>query len=313
MTATLPGLRPATLEEAREHCATLARSHYENFTVVSSFFPKAKRQDMFNVYAFCRYSDDLGDEELGQGDRVEALDAWDQEIDRMFAGEPRHPILVALQETCARYSIPPKPLHDLVAAFRMDQTTTRWRDFDHLRHYCRHSADPVGRLVLYVFEEAREETFALSDETCTGLQLANFWQDVCPDLLERDRIYIPQDSLARFGVSEDEIRASCAAKRFVGLRGERPDDEKWRALMKFEVDRARGFFERGSGLLPLVRPELRVDLELFGRGGAAILDAVERQGYDVFVRRPKLSKGKKAWLVLKALVKLKLSRIARRS
>ncbi len=307
MTATLPDLRPATPEQARAYCAALARSHYENFTVVSAFFPKAKRQDMFNVYAFCRYSDDLGDEDIGQGDRVEALVQWDAEIDRMAAGEPRHPILVALRETCERYAIPPKLLHDLVAAFRMDQTTTRWPTFVDLRHYCRHSADPVGRLVLHVFEEAREETFLLSDETCTGLQLANFWQDVRPDLLERDRIYIPGEDLQKFEIAEAEIRGAMAAGAPPALR------ERWRALMKFEVERARGYFERGFALLPLVRPYLRIDLELFGRGGVAILDAIVRQDYDVLARRPKLSRGKKAWLVLKALLKLKLSRIARRS
>ena len=308
MTATLPGLKTVTIEQARGICADLARSHYENFTVVSAFFPKAKRQDMFNVYAFCRYSDDLGDEELGQGDRVEALDQWDVEVDRMFAGEPRHPILVALAETCARYRIPAKPLHDLVAAFRMDQTRPRWATFDDVLFYCRHSANPVGRLVLYVFEEARDETFALSDETCTGLQLANFWQDVRPDLLERDRIYIPQDSLARAGVTEEEVRAWAVASALPAERA-----EAWRALMKLEVDRARGYFDRGFGLLPLVRRDLRIDLELFGRGGTAILDAIERQRYDVFRKRPRISKGKKAWLVLKALLKLKLSGIARGS
>lgn len=307
MTATLPDLRPATPDEARAYCAALARSHYENFTVVSAFFPKSKRQDMFNVYAFCRYSDDLGDEDMGQGDRVEALDQWDEEIDRMFAGEPRHPILVALRETCTRYGIPGKLLHDLVAAFRMDQTQTRWPTFADLRHYCRHSADPVGRLVLHVFEEAREETFLLSDETCTGLQLANFWQDVRPDLLERDRIYIPLEDLQRFALTEAGLRDAVAAGAPAAGRA------RWRALMQFEVERARGYFERGFALLPLVRPELRIDLELFGRGGLAILDAIERQDFEVLARRPRLSKGKKAWLVLKALLKLKLSRIARKS
>lgn len=299
-TSCLPDLGSTTVEEARRYCASLARTHYENFTVVSSFFPKPKRQDMYNVYAFCRFSDDLGDEEMGQGDRVAALDQWDREIDRMFAGEPRHPILVALGETVARYGIPAKLFHDLVHAFRMDQRRTRFASFDEVRHYCRHSADPVGRLVLHVFEEAREETFRLSDETCTGLQLANFWQDVKPDLEERDRIYFPQDSLARFGVTEGQLRKGLC-------------DENFRALMRFEVERARGYFERGFGLLPLVKPDLRIDLELFGRGGLAILDAIERQGYDVLRRRPRLSKGRKAWLVLKALVKLKMSRFARRS
>jgi squalene synthase HpnC len=287
-----------TIEEARAFCEKLARSHYENFSVVTSFFPKAKRQDMFNVYAFCRYSDDLGDEEMGQGDRVQALDAWDREIDAMYAGAPIHPILVALAETAARYSIPAKELHDLVAAFRMDQTRPRWETFEDVLFYCRHSANPVGHLVLYVFEEAREETFRLADETCTGLQLANFWQDVKPDLVERDRIYLPLEDLRRHGVDEAQLRDGRC-------------DDAFRALMKFEVDRARGYFERGFALLPLVRRELRIDLELFGRGGVAILDAIERQRYDVLARRPKLSKGTKVWLLLKALLKLKLSRIAR--
>jgi squalene synthase HpnC len=282
-----------SLDEARAYCARLARSHYENFSVVSAFFPRKKRQDMFNVYAFCRHSDDLGDEDMGQGDRVAALDAWDGEIDAMVAGAPRHPILVALRDTVERYAIPPKLLHDLVAAFRMDQTRKRWETFEDLRHYCRHSADPVGRIVLHVFEEAREETFRLSDETCTGLQLANFWQDVRRDFEDNGRVYLPLEDLRRFGYTEADLAAGVV-------------DNRWRALMAFEVDRARAFFERGLGLLPLVRRELRVDLELFSQGGLAILSAIERQGYDVFTARPKLSKGKKAWLVLRALLQLKL-------
>jgi len=310
-TSRVPGLEVLPLAEARERCAALARSHYENFTVVSAFFPESKRQDMFHVYAFCRFSDDLGDEEMGQGDKLGALALWDEEIDRMAAGEARHPILTALAETVKRYAIPVKLLHDLVAAFRMDQTTTRWPDFDAIRHYCRHSADPVGRLVLHVFDEAREETFRLSDETCTGLQLANFWQDVRPDLLLRDRIYLPQDSLARFGIFEAEVHDGVArgGARMLG----KAFHERWRALMEHEVARARGFFERGFGLLPLVREDLRIDLELFGKGGTAILDAIVKQDYDVLARRPRLGKGKKAWLVLKAFLKLKLSRTARSS
>ncbi len=290
MTATFG--RAVSLPEARRYCERLARSHYENFTVVSAFFPRAKRQDMYNVYAFCRHSDDLGDEEMGQGDRLAALEAWDREIDAMLAGEARHPILVALRETVERYGIPGKLFHDLIAAFKMDQTIRRWETFGDLRHYCRHSADPVGRIVLYVFEEAREETFRLADETCTGLQLANFWQDVWRDF-QIGRVYIPQEDLRRFDYTEADLAA-------------RVVDERWRALMRFEVERARGYFERGFALLPLVRRELRIDLDLFGRGGLAVLDAIERRGYDVLTRRPALSKAKKAWLVLRALARLKL-------
>lgn len=292
-----------TLAEARAYCERLARSHYENFTVVSAFFPKARRQDMYNVYAYCRYSDDLGDEELGQGDRHAALEAWRGEVRRLYeggggvgagadAGAVRHPILVALRETIDRYAIPAAPFEDLITAFQMDQRRPRWETFDDLRHYCRHSADPVGRLVLHVFEEARPETFALSDQTCTGLQLANFWQDVKVDL-EKGRVYIPQEDLRRFEYTEKDLAAGVV-------------DDRWRALMGFEVERARGFFREGLKLLPLVRRELRVDLELFSRGGLSILDAIERGGYDVFRRRPSLGKPRKAWLVLRALVKLKL-------
>jgi squalene synthase HpnC len=288
----VPRDRAPSLAEANEWCRRVARAHYENFSVVSRFFPRKKRQDMFNVYAFCRYSDDLGDEDIGQGDRLAALARWDEEIDAMVAGEPRHPILVALRATVERYGIPAGLLHDLVEAFRMDQTHKRWETFEDLRRYCRHSANPVGRIVLHVFEEAREETFRLSDETCTGLQLANFWQDVRRDF-EIGRVYIPQEDLRRFGYEEAALARGVV-------------DGRWRALMAFEVDRARGFFERGLGLLPLVRRELRVDLELFSRGGLAILAAIERRGYDVFAARPTISKGKKAWLVLRALIKLKL-------
>jgi squalene synthase HpnC len=287
-----PADRRVTLEEARAYTERIARGHYENFSVVTAFFPRAKRQDMFNVYAFCRYSDDLGDEEMGQGDRVAALDAWDREIDAMLAGEPRHPILVALEDTTRRFAIPGKLYHDLVHAFRMDQKKTRFETFDEVRFYCRHSADPVGRLVLHVFEEAREETFLLSDETCTGLQLANFWQDVRRDL-EIGRVYLPQETLRKFSYTEEDLKKGVC-------------DDRWRSLLAFEVARARGFFERGLALLPLVNRALRVDLELFSRGGMAILDAIERRKFDVFTARPKLSKTQKAMLILRALVKLKL-------
>lgn len=279
--------------QARRYCETLARTHYENFTVVSAFFPKEKRQDMYNVYAFCRYSDDLGDEDVGQGDRLAALERWDAAVDEMYAGRARHPILVALRETVDRYAIPPAPFHDLIHAFKLDQTNKRWETFADVLHYCKHSANPVGRLVLHVFEEAREETFRLADETCTGLQLANFWQDVRRDYEDNGRIYIPQEDMRRFAYTEADLAAGVA-------------DDRWRALLSFEVDRARGFFERGFALLPLVRRELRVDLELFGRGGLAVLRAIERRRYDVFSKRPAISKRKKLWLVLRALLKLKL-------
>ncbi len=275
-------------EEARRYTERLARTHYENFTVVSWFLPRELRRHMFNIYAYCRWSDDLGDEIPDRAMALDALNWWRGELDACFDGRPGHPVFVALRETVTQFDIPAEPFHHLLDAFVQDQSIRRFRNYDEVEHYCRRSANPVGRLVLYLFGCRDKERQQLSDATCTALQLANFWQDVTVDW-EKDRVYLPQDEMGRFGVSDDHI----ARREFT---------PQFRDLMEFEVKRARRLFARGLPLVYMVPRRLRLDIELFTRGGEAILDRIEAQNYDVLSSRPALSKSFKAGLILQRLL-----------
>jgi len=266
--------RAYDLAEARAYCARLARSHYENFLVGSLFVPRDLRQHFYNVYAYCRISDDLGDETGGPDRALPLLDWWDEELHACYAGHPRHPVFVALAETNERFDIPMEPYSDLLSAFRQDQRVTRYATYGELLGYCRFSANPVGRLVLYLCGYRDPERQGYSDATCTALQLANFWQDVARDY-DIGRIYLPLDDMARFGVSEEDI----ASRRFT---------PEFAELLRFECERAQGLFAEGSRLLPLVDRRLRLDIEMFGRGGLEILRRIEAQGYDVLTRRPEI-------------------------
>ncbi|HTS04292.1 MAG TPA: squalene synthase HpnC [Candidatus Eisenbacteria bacterium] len=280
---------PATapdLADAREYCARLARSHYENFSVASWFLPKRLRQHFFNVYAYCRISDDLGDEVGDTQASLALLDQWQQELDACYDGSPRHPVFVALAETVRQFDIPQHEFSDLLTAFRQDQTVTRFETFDDVLHYCHYSANPVGHLVLYLCGYRDAERQALSDFTCTALQLANFWQDVSVDY-EKDRIYLPLEDLRRFGVSENDIANKQNTPAFC-------------SMLEFEVERARDWFHRGLPLVGKVDHELAIDLDLFSRGGLEILNAIEKQGYAVLGNRPAISKSRKLALVANA-------------
>ena len=281
----IPGSAP-TVEEAQEYCRRLARSHYENFSVATWFLPERLRQHFFNVYAYCRISDDLGDEIGNATLSLQLLDQWESELKACYDGSPQHPVFVALAETVRQFEIPKHEFSDLLTAFRQDQTTTRYATFVDLLGYCRNSANPVGHLVLYLCGYSDAERQELSDYTCTALQLANFWQDVSADYA-KGRIYLPLEDLRRFGVSEDEIRNLENTAAF-------------RAMMKFEVARAREWFAQGLPLAGKVRRELAVDLELFSRGGMEILNAIERQNYAVLGQRPVISKTRKLALVARA-------------
>jgi squalene synthase HpnC len=275
-----------TLDEARAYCRNLAESHYENFHVASWFLPKALRPHFHAIYAYCRISDDLGDEVGNPAQSLALLGAWGRELDACYEGRARHPVFVALRETIQARAIPKAPFADLLRAFAQDQTVTRYASRADLLEYCRFSAAPVGRLVLYACGEADAERFALSDATCAALQLANFWQDIPKDY-GKGRIYLPQDAMQRCHVGEDTIAGGVATPGF-------------RELLRGEVDFARSLFERGLPLIGLVGRELALDLELFSRGGLAILRAIERQDYDVLASRPALSKGTKLRLALRA-------------
>jgi len=274
-----------SLREAQEYCAQLARSHYENFSVATWFLPKRLRQHFYNVYAYCRISDDLGDEVGDPQQSLELFNQWEHELQACYAGAPRHPVFVALGQTVREFGIPQHEFSDLLIAFRQDQTITRFETFTHLLGYCKYSANPVGHLVLYLGGYNDAERQQLSDCTCTALQLANFWQDVVVDY-GKGRIYLPLEDLRRYGVSEQEIAGRRTTPQFI-------------ELMKFEVQRAREWFARGVPLVKKVSRELAVDIELFSRGGQEILNAVERQGFDVLAHRPIISRPRKLWLVLR--------------
>jgi len=275
-----------TLAEAQEYCRQLARTHYENFSVATWFLPTRLRQHFYNVYAYCRISDDLGDEVGDPSAALQLLDEWEAELNACYLGNPHHPVFVALTETIRKFQIPKETFADLLTAFRQDQTITRYPTFDDLLGYCRCSANPVGHLVLYVCGYRDAERQGLSDFTCTALQLANFWQDVSVDYA-KGRIYLPLEDLQKYGVGEAEIASQQNTAAFC-------------EMMRFEVERARDWFQRGLPLAEKVDRSLAIDIELFTRGGQEILNAIERQGYKVLGRRPVISRSRKLALVARA-------------
>ncbi|MEK9659332.1 MAG: squalene synthase HpnC [Chloroflexota bacterium] len=296
MAVTTTDPAPLPLAHAYARCAAIARGHYENFTVVSWLLPRRLRASFHTVYAFCRLTDDLGDE--ASGDRLAALDAWEAALGRALTGEPPalptgfpapdgDAVLTALADATARHGVPPELYARLIEANRMDQRTGRFATHADLLHYCEHSATPVGRMVLALAGEANEANCALSDATCTALQLANFWQDVARDHA-KGRIYLPAENMARFGVSEADIAAGTATPAF-------------RELMSFEVARTRDLFAQGLPLARRLGGRIRLDVLLFSQGGIAVLDAIEAQGYDVLTSRPTVSGWRKAWLALSSL------------
>lgn len=295
----MPAAAPS-LAEAQAWCERLAKTHYENFHVASWFLPKRLRPHFHAIYAYCRVSDDLGDETGNREQSLALLDFWGQELDACYRGETRHPVFVSLAETIRECEIPKQPFADLLVAFRRDQSQLRMETMQEVLDYCRYSANPVGQLVLYACGYRDEERFRLSDYTCTALQLANFWQDVREDYA-RGRIYFPQEDMRGFGVDE----AMIAEGRFT---------PQFRELMRHEVEYARTTMGRGLPLIGMVDRELAIDLDLFSRGGLEILRATEKQGYDVLRARPAISKWRKAALLARALAgKFTGSSLARQS
>jgi squalene synthase HpnC len=274
-----------SVEDAFAYCRRIATGHEENFSVVSWLLPKDLRPHMYAVYAYCRGVDDLGDE--AEGDRVALLDEWEAELRRCFEGEPSDPRFVALAETVREYGLSMEPFERLVEANRRDQGSVRYENFDLLLDYCTYSANPVGRIVLKMFGYDDDERLALSDETCTALQLANFWQDVAVDA-KQGRIYIPHEDMTHYGVSEADVERSHVTEGF-------------RELLRFQVARTRMHFRNGLPLINKVRGRLRLDLKLFSLGGLAVLEAIEDAGYDVLTSRPRIPRPKRAWLALRGL------------
>jgi squalene synthase HpnC len=270
-------------QAAQQYTRWLATHHYENFSVVSWLLPKELHQHFYNVYAYCRWADDLGDEIPVKDRALELLTWWETELNACYEGRPSHPVFVALRETVIAKDVPKQPFADLLKAFRQDQVVKRYPTWDAILDYCVFSANPVGRLVLYLCGHRDEGRQRLSDATCTALQLANFWQDVSRDL-EKGRIYIPLDRAATHGLSEQDI----VDKRF---------DQRYVSLMKELIGYTRGLFSKGMPLAKMVEGKLSVDLAMFSRGGMAVLDAIEEMGYDTLHQRPAVSKAKQVRLL----------------
>jgi squalene synthase HpnC len=285
------GAAHLSLPQAREYCRQLARRHYENFIVGHFLLPRELRQHFCNLYAYCRWADDLADEIAGDEESLRLLDWWEAQVNQLYevGSVPLHPVFIALADTVREFALPREPLLDLLSAFRQDRTKIRYATLAELLDYCRRSASPVGRSVLQLGRCHNEETVRLSDSICIGLQLANLWQDVRRDW-ELGRIYLPREDLAMFGLNDKQLMSRMA-------------DEPFRDLMKMEVDRAEVFLQAGESLVDLVSPQLRVSVRLFMDGGLAILAAIRRQGYDVWSRRPVVSKWTKLRLLARAYLR----------
>jgi len=292
------GSERITLAAARSHCRELAQTHYENFTVASWLLPRSLRPHFQAIYAYCRWADDLADEVESPEKSLELLDWWEAELLACFAGDCRHPVFVALAETIREFDIPAQPFLDLLIAFRQDQTKHRYETLDELLAYCANSANPVGRLVLYLGRCHDEPRGALSDKICTGLQLVNFWQDMQRDW-QGGRLYLPRERMDEHGVSEADLDRSHAS---TGLR----------QLLQEEVDRARALLALGRPLAAQMPGRLRFDIELFTQGGLAICEEIEHVGYDVLHRRPIVSQASKIRLALKCLFRMPRRRTTRR-
>lgn len=274
---------PPGLVQAQSYCRELATSHYENFHVVSWLLPKHLRQHFFNIYAYCRWSDDLADETGSTSESAQLLDWWEGELQAAFEGRCRHPVFVALQATIAEFQLVKKPFSDLLSAFRQDQVKLRYHSDEEVLDYCVRSANPVGHLVLALGKSLNPENLAWSDSICTGLQIANFCQDVAVDA-HKNRIYIPASRLREHRISEDDVlRASSTAEL--------------KELLKSWCDYADSFFDRGSPLVKHVPRWLSLDIYLFIAGGRAILREIKRNQYDVWSRRVSLGKTRKLSIV----------------
>jgi squalene synthase HpnC len=288
--------RTYTVSEAESYTRWLSTHHYENFHVVSFLLPKRLHQDFYNVYAFCRWADDLGDEMGDTAESLRLLAWWREELHAMYAGEAKHPVFTALKGTAAKHQLPQEPFDDLITAFQRDQTITRYPTYEDVFEYCKYSANPVGRLVLYLCGYSDAERQRLSDATCTALQLANFWQDVSVDLL-KDRVYIPLEAMNRHGYTEKELFAGRETPQF-------------RAVMEEVVGRARELFLKGLPLIRMVDRRLSLDLDLFSRGGMMVLDKIEQQNYRVLEQRPAVTKSERLRLLLGSLVRVAFSKTA---
>lgn len=288
--------RTYTPEEAEAYTRWLARHHYENFHVATLLLPRRLRQDFYNLYAYCRWADDLGDEIGDPAESLRLLGWWGEQLEAMYRGEASHPVFVALRRTVERHDLPKQPLADLLQAFVQDQTVRRYQSYEDLLGYCRYSANPVGRLVLHLCGYRDPERQQLSDATCTALQLANFWQDVSLDL-KKDRVYLPLEAIERHGYSLEDLQARRCTPAF-------------RSLMREAVGLARDFFHQGRPLADRVDRRLAVDIELFTRGGLRVLERIEQLDYDVLHTRPVINRADRLRLLVSTVARRALRRAA---
>lgn len=272
------------LDDALRYCRSLAKNHYENFIVGSLLVPCGFMQHLYNLYAFCRHSDDLADEVGDNNESLKLLGEWREELHLCYEGRPKHPIMLALRTTVEEFDLPEKPLEDLISAFEQDCRVTRYETFEQLLGYCERSANPVGRLFLWIFGYRDAEQQELSDRICTGLQLANFWQDIVSDY-GRGRIYLPMEDMDAFGCSESDIAEKCMTPAF-------------KEMMRFQIDRTEEIFKSAATLPPMLNWRLGVDVELFRRAGLAVTAAIRRIDYNTLACRPTVSKVEKARLLL---------------
>lgn len=288
----------ASVDAAFAYCEEMARAHYENFPVGSLLIPKSRRKHVYSIYAFARTADDFADEgyeeSSGENDhadvsrRLSELSAWERQLEASYRGEADHPIFIALAATARELNLPIGLFHDLLSAFKQDVIKRRYRNFDEVLDYCSRSANPIGRLILLLFDYRDEKLHRLSDHICTGLQLANFWQDVAVDV-QKDRVYLPQDEMKRFGVEVKELQQRLFSDRYANL-------------LRFQIERTRDLFERGRSLPGQVRGRLAVELRLTWLGGMRILERIEDLNYDTLHSRPKITTGDKVKILLKSLV-----------
>jgi squalene synthase HpnC len=276
--------------EALAYTRWLATHHYENFQIVSFLLPKRLHQDFYNVYSFCRWADDLGDEIGDRGQSLKLLAWWRGELRAMYEGNASHPVFVALRSTVSKFEIPMAPFDRLIQAFEQDQHVKQYENWEDVFGYCANSANPVGHLVLYLCGYRDGERQRLSDHTCTALQLANFWQDVTVDMA-KDRVYLPLALLRKHDYGVDELFAC----RY---------NERFESVMREAVDVAQNLFENGLPLIGTVDRRLALDLELFSRGGMRVLRKIRERNYNVLTARPTISKWERVAILLRCLPRL---------
>jgi squalene synthase HpnC len=276
-------------EDGFSYCEQVARSHYENFPVASRFLQKEMRKYIWTIYAFARIADDYADEPgYTLAERIDNLNQWEQYLSECYNGNPTHRVFAALAETVERFQIPIELFQNLLTAFRSDVTVKRYETFEDVLAYCCNSANPIGRLVLLLFNYRSETMMQFSDSICTALQLTNFWQDVSVDL-QKDRVYLPLEDLEEFNYSEQDLL-------------DRTFDNRFRDLMAFQVRRTAELFVEGKPLLSKVGKDLSSELTLMWNGGTLILQKIHKQDYNVFMKRPTLSMLDKLGLLFRSFL-----------